>query len=225
MNNTIITIARESGSGGGEVARMLGHELGLKVYNRPMIDKLVEHFNMSVAEIEKVRAQRSTWWSDICRFYKQFGTLSYEPGQQIVATPESIYHVEEHLLRAVAEEESCIIIGRAANYVFRDHPGAIRVLLMADRDERIGNIMKYKGLSEQEAADYIDRVDRDRDTFVRTVSGVSRYDARGYDFSINITGQSHDAVVQFLADNVRLWNRYHLEKHMTATRTEANPMA
>lgn len=205
MSNTIITIARESGSGGGVVARLLGQELGLKVYNRPILDKLAEHFNMSVEEIEKVCAQRNTWWDDICRFYQQFAAVSYEPGRQTTATPESIYHVEERLLHALAEEESCIIVGRAANHVFRDYPQALRLLLIADRDFRTANLMKYKELTEEEAAAFIDRRDRDRDNYVRTVTGSSRYDARAYDFVFNITGQEPETVARFLADNIRLW--------------------
>lgn len=205
MSNIIITIARESGSEGGEVARLLGQKLGIRVFNRPMLDSLAERFNMSVEEIEKVRAQRSTWWSEFCRFYQQFAAVSYEPGKQTIATPKSIYHVEEHLLRAIAEEESCIIIGRAANYVFRDYPNALRLLIIANRDARIANLMQYKKLTEQEAAEHIDRVDSERDTFVRTVTGISRYDARGYDFVLNSTGHNPETVAQFLADNIRLW--------------------
>lgn len=204
MTNIIITINRECGSGGGEIARRLGEKLGIKVYNRVMLDDIARQFDMSVENIERVKAQKTSWWSDFCRFYQQFGAASHTTGARPEATPLSLYYAEARLLRELAEQESCIIVGRAGFHIFRDDPRALHLLILADREARIARIAAKQDLGADEAARVVDSVDRSRDTFVKSVADTSRYDARHYNFVLNVTGLDPDTVAAFLADNVRL---------------------
>jgi cytidylate kinase len=204
MHNLIITINRECGSGGGEIAHLLGEKLGIKVYDRSMLSSIEKQFNMTLENIEQVKAQKTSWWSDFCRFYQQFAAASYPLNDQTEVTPLSIYHAEARVLRELAEQESCIIIGRAGFHIFRDNPNAIHMLIMADRDTRITRIAQKQNLTPDEAATVIDKVDKARDTFVKNVTDTSRYDARNYDFVFNVTGMQPEVVASFLADNIRL---------------------
>lgn len=203
MKNTIITINRECGSGGGEIARLLGETLGLKVYGRAMLEAVAHEFGLSLEEVDRIKAQKNTWWSDFCRFYQQFGAASHVVGTSSEATPTSVYYAEARLLRDLAGQESCIVVGRAGFHVFRDTPNAIHLLIIADRDARIARIAKKQNLSVDEAAQVVDEVDRARDTFVKTVAGTSRYDARNYFACINVTGLEPKGVVGFLAEQIR----------------------
>lgn len=203
MPNTIITINREFGSGGGEIARLIGEKLGLKVYNRSMLDCIAEQFDMTVENIERVKAQKTSWWNDFCRFYKQFGAAAHTPNQQTEVTPLSIFYAEARVLRSLAEEEDCIIIGRAGFHIFRDNPNALHLLIIANRDARIARIAQKQNLTLDEAAKLVEKVDEARDTFVKNVANTSRYDARNYNFTFNVTGVQPDAVAAFLAENIR----------------------
>ena len=204
MTNIIITINRECGSGGGEIARRLGERLGIKVYNRVMLDDIARQFDMSVENIERVKAQKTSWWSDFCRFYQQFGAASHTTGARPEATPLALYYAEARLLRELAEQESCIIVGRAGFHIFRDDPRALHLLILADRQARIARIAAKQNLGPDEAVRVVDSVDKARDTFVKSVADTSRFDARHYDFVLNVTGLEPDAVAAFLAENVRL---------------------
>ena len=204
MTNIIITINRECGSGGGEIARRLGERLGIKVYNRVMLDDIARQFDMSVENIERVKAQKTSWWSDFCRFYQQFGAASHTTGARPEATPLTLYYAEARLLRELAEQESCIIVGRAGFHIFRDDPRALHLLILADRQARIARIAAKQNLGPDEAARVVDSVDKARDTFVKSVADTSRFDARHYDFVLNVTGLEPDTVAAFLAENVRL---------------------
>ena len=199
----IITINRECGSGGGEIARLLGEKLGLKVYGRAMLQSIADQFNMTLENMDRVKAQKTNWWSDFCKFYRQFDMTGYSDDPRPEATPLSLYYAEARLLRELAEQESCIIVGRAGFHIFRDNPNALHLLIMADRDARIARIATKQNLSPEEAAKVIDKTDKDRDTFVKTVADTSRYDARNYDFVLNVTNMPTDTVAQFLADNIR----------------------
>lgn len=203
MTDIIITINRECGSGGGEIARRLGERLGIKVYNRVMLDEIARQFDMSVENIERIKAQKTSWWSDFCRFYQQFGAASHTPSVHIEATPLTLYYAEERLLRELAEQESCIIVGRAGFHIFRDDPRALHLLIMADRQARIARIAAKQNLDLDEATFVVDSVDKSRDTFVKSVADTSRYDARHYDFVLNVTGLEPDTVAAFLAENIR----------------------
>ena len=199
----IITINRESGSGGGEIARLLGEKLGLKVYGRAILQSVADHFNATLEDMDRVKAQRANWWNDFCNFYRQFDTSSRAGNSNPEATPLTLYYSEARLLRELAEQESCIIVARAGFHLFRDYPNALHLLIMADRDARIARIAAKQNLSPEEAAKVIDKTDKARDTFVKTVAETSRYDARNYDFVLNVTNMPTEAVAQFLADNIR----------------------
>jgi len=203
MPNTIITINREFGSGGGEIARLIGEKLGLKVYNRSMLNCIAEQLDMTVENIERVKAQKSSWWNDFCRFYQQFGAASNVFDRQTEVTPLSIFYAEARVLRELAEKEDCIIVGRAGFHIFRDNPNALHLLIIANRDARIARIAQKQNLTLDEAAKLVEKVDEARDTFVKNVANTSRYDARNYNFTFNVTGVQPDAVAAFLAENIR----------------------
>lgn len=203
MSNFIITINRECGSGGGEIARMLGNKLSVKVYDRKILDSVAQQFDLSVEKIERIKAQKTTWWDDFCRFYQQFGAVSSSDDTLLEATPLSVYHAEARLMRELAAKESCIIIGRAGFHVFRDEPNAVHILIIADKDARIDRIAHKQNLSREEAEKVINDIDNRRDTFVKNVTEKSRLDAHNYDLVINITGMNPEQVTEFLAGIIK----------------------
>lgn len=203
MSNTIITINRECGTGGGEIARLLGEKLGLKVYGRTVLEAVARQFGTTLEEMDRIKAQRASWWSEFCGFYQQFGAAGYTPGAISDPTPKSVYYAEERFLRDLAEKESCIIVGRAGFHVFRDNPNAIHLLLVANREARIARIARKQNLSPAEAAKVVDDVDKARDTFVQSIAETSRHDARNYHVCANITGLEPEIVASFLAEQIR----------------------
>lgn len=203
MNKTIITINRECGSGGGEIARLLGEKLGFKVYGRTVLRAVAQQFGITLEEMDSIKSMRTSWWSEFCSFYQQYGAAGYAPGTIADPTPKSVYYAEERFLRDLAEKENCIIVGRAGFHIFRDNPNAIHMLLIADRDTRIARIARKENLTLEEAAKVVDDVDKARDNFVESVAETSRHDARNYHICANITGLDPDMVASFLAEQIR----------------------
>jgi cytidylate kinase len=203
MNNTIITINRECGTGGGEIARLLGEKLGFKVYGRTILKTVAQQFGVTLEEMDRIKSQKTSWWSEFCGFYQQYSATGYAPGAIADPTPKSVYYAEERFLRDLAEKESCIIVGRAGFHIFRDNPNAIHLLLIADRDARIARIARKQNLTLEEAAKVVDDVDKARDNFVESVTDTSRHDARNYHICANITGLDPDIVASFLAEQIR----------------------
>lgn len=203
MNNIVITVNRECGSGGREIAYKLGEKLGLKVYDRDLLENVSKQFDITKEDMDRVKAQKPNWWSDFCRFYQQFGAVASIDTINPKPTPLSLFNAERKLLLEVAEKEPCIVVGRAGFHIFRDHPNAFHLLILADKDARVKRISEKQHLSEEESSKIIDRIDEERETFTHTVANTSRYDARHYDIVLNVTGLTTDSVANFLADNIK----------------------
>ncbi|MBO4751397.1 MAG: cytidylate kinase-like family protein [Bacteroidales bacterium] len=204
MNKIIITINRQCGSGGGEIAKLLGENLGLKVYDRELLESIAKSFDMTIEHMEQVKSQRVNWWSDFCRFYQQFGAAGHTVSAKPDVTPLSLYYAEARALRELAEKESCIIVERAGFHIFRDNPEALHLFISADRESRIARVAAQLNIDLGEAEKTMDRIDKGRDNFVKNVTDSSRYDLRNYDFVFNVTGRDVNSVSEFLANNIRL---------------------
>jgi cytidylate kinase len=206
MENTkfIITINREFGSGGREIAQKLSELLDVKLYDKAFLATIREKFNLTEEEAEKIKAEKPNWWAEFCRFYKQFGITPDYTQKSFEVTSKQLYHAEAKALRDLAEQEACVIVGRSGFHVFKDTPNTIKIFLIAEMEHRVKRIMEKYKLDEKEARKLIDDTDKARENYTKTFAEVSRYDARNYDLVINVTPFTTDQVAQFLAYNIRL---------------------
>jgi cytidylate kinase len=204
MGNMIITINRENGSGGREIARRLGEMLGLKVYDKSILEEIVQKYKLNKEDIERIKAQKTNLWSDFCQFYRQFSAAgnSYQNEDRKITSRE-LYYAEAQIMRNLASQESCIIVGRSGFHVFKDNPDALSIFIIADREARIKRIAQKEGVDEKTAAKLIEKTDAARDNFTKTFAGTSRYDARNYDITLNVSRFSTEAIAAFLAENIK----------------------
>ena len=200
----IITINRENGSGGREIARRLGEMLGLKVYDKSILEEIVQKYKLNKEEIERIKAQKTNLWSDFCQFYRQFSAAgnSYQNEDRKITSRE-LYYAEAQIMRNLASQESCIIVGRSGFHVFKDNPDALSIFIIADREARIKRIAQKEGVDEKTADKLIEKTDAVRDNFTKTFAGTSRYDARNYDITLNVSRFSTEAIAAFLAENIK----------------------
>lgn len=204
MSKTIITINRECGCSGREIARRMGEILGLKVYDKAILEAICEKYHLDEKEILRIKSQKLNFWDDICQYYRQFDAVSdsYLPeGKKI--TSRELFYTEAQIMRNLASQESCIVVGRTGFHIFKDNPDAIHIFLIANRDIRIKKVAEREGLDEKAAAKYVDETDEARETFTKYFAGVSRYDARNYDFVTNVSRYTTEEVASFLAENLR----------------------
>jgi cytidylate kinase len=203
--NVIITINRVFGSGGREIALKLSELLNIKVYDKAFLQTICQKFNLTEKEVERIKAEKKNWWTEFCQFYKQFDIIdSKSADRNLEVTSMQLYHAEARAMRELAEQESCIIVGRTGFHVLKDRPNTIRILLIADMDHRLERITHKYNVDEKEARKLIEETDQARENFTQTFAGVSRYDARNYDLVINVSPFTTDQVAQFLAYNLKL---------------------
>ena len=118
--------------------------------------------------------------------------------------PDDIYAIQKDILLNIASKESCIIVGRTGFHIFKNHPKVVRILLIADYDARVKHVSEKHGITKMNARKRIAIVDKEREDYTLKYTGVSRYDARNYDFVLNVTNIPGYHVAAFLAQNIRM---------------------
>ena len=204
----VITINRELGSGGRTVGRLLSEKLGVPYYDKALIKTLEEKYNLTAKEIETLKGRKHNWWSDFERitslgaaisldYYKLTPKNDSEP-----LTTKEIFKAETEILNGIAENGSCVIAGRAAFYVFRNHPNHLSILIQASKDHRIQRVMDKQGLERNVVEEIVRKVDKMRENYVQRYTGTSRYDTRNYNLVISMDGKTEEEVAKMIIDYI-----------------------
>jgi len=195
----VITINREVGSGGRTVGRKLAEKLGVKYYDKALIEGLTREFGLSVERIEKLKGQKKSWWNDFNNYYKTLIDSASQPMEaEVKLDTASMYETEKRILEELAESESCVVAGRTGFMVFREWPNSLNILIQASMEHRVQRIMERQGVGEQEARDIIAKVDASRETYVKKYEDTSRYDTRNYQLVLSMDTLSEDAAVEVI---------------------------
>lgn len=193
----VITINRELGSGGRTIGRKLAERLGVKYYDKAVIQGLTEKYGLTVEEIERLKAQqKQSWWSEMQEYYKSLLHSNY----QEKPSTSAMFETERRILEGIASEESCVVAGRSAFLIFRDHPNRLNAFLQASTEYRIERLMKKQGMTYAAALDTLDMVDEGRETYLRKYSDRSRYDTRNYDVVLTMDGMTEDDAVAVIME-------------------------
>lgn len=197
--NLIITINRELGSGGRTIGRLLAQRLNVKYYDKALIEELTKKFNLSVEELEKVKASNFNVWNEFLQgFFDNYNVTTRLTEEVNIATTENIFRIESKFLKSLAEDGPCVIAGRSGFYIFRDCPNAVKILIQSPMEKRIERVMEKQGLNEYEAKKAIEKVDKGRERYTREFSGTSRYDTRNYDLVLNVGNMSEEKAVDII---------------------------
>ncbi len=200
-NKFIITINRELGSGGRTVGRKLAEKLGVEYFDKAVINALQERYNLSVEQIEHLKGQETGWWEEFKR-KMTFSDSEYDLNRTDIET-EDVFRAETEILRAIAKENSCVIAGRTACYVFREHPNHLSIFIQASMPCRMDRVAREQNMSKEQARLTIDKVDRMRENYVQEFTGTSRYDTRNYQLVINMDEINEDAAVELILSYIR----------------------
>ena len=195
----IITIEREYGCGGGEIARLVAKHLGWKVWDQLLTEEIARRANCSKAAVE-VREERTD--PLYYRLFKSFLRGSYEgsinaPKLNLVDS-ETILRITRRVVEHAAERGNCVIVGRGSQQFLKNRPDTMRVFLYAPREDKVRRLLA-RGKSEKEAGQLVDTVDRERVDFIQKYFHVEWPDRPIYHTMINTTiGDA--AVVHMILD-------------------------
>lgn len=204
MGNFVITIARGYGSGGTYVARKLSDRLGgIPVYDSEILVRASEESGISEALMfelnDKIKAGKALF-ADKEGVYKG---VTYTPESKKYLSDENLFANQAEVIKRLAETESCIILGKAANYILRKNKNVLRLNIQSNYAYSIKTIKERIVVDEFEAERRIETYDKYRKDYYKYFTGKNWLDPLQYDLSINISTMGEDNVVDMIESIAR----------------------
>ena len=179
----IITVGREFGSGGRELARRLAENLGIEYYDRQIITDIAEHTDLSEEYVRKIidKTPHHLYPITVGR------TISYVDDYMFEKV-QSVYQAQSEIIRNLAEKTDCVFVGRCADYILKDYK-PFRLFVYADLQSRINRCINRKNNThtEKEIKKMIKQIDKNRASFYNYYVGEKWGDKLNYDMCINTT--------------------------------------
>ena len=156
MSNIIITIGREFGSGGRIIGETLAARLGISFYDKELIELAAEKSGIHADVLRGAdEIPNNTFSNSFVPTAQEQGTLN-----------DKLFKYQRDVIREIASRESCVIVGRCADYILKDYPNCIRVFIYADMDYKIGLIRERHNLKDPELIEkIINKTDKNRRTY------------------------------------------------------------
>ena len=200
MDKFVITIARETGSGGLNITRKLSDALGVPYYDRDLLRKASEvsgiHERLFGAADERIGLKEMLSAAE-----KVYTGEVLPPDSDDFTSTRNLFSFQARIIKELAETESCIILGRCANYLLADRKDALRVFIHAPLEAREERVASYSlAWSPREVTKYIRLEDKRRASHYRYYTGEEWRDAAGYDLSLNSGELGEEGCVRRILD-------------------------
>lgn len=189
-NNMIITVAREYGSGGRYVAKLLAEKLGLKFYDKNLIEIISNESGLSASYIEENEQNIHG------NLLSSFNTQYYNN----LSNDDNLFIAESKAIKEIAEKGGCVIVGRCSNYILKDNPNVINIFLYSDDENKVKRAVKYYGLKEEKALKEINRINKNREKHYNYYTHEKWRKIDNYDLSINVDRLGVENTADYIAE-------------------------
>ena len=198
MANKIYTIGREFGSGGKKVGEKLAAKLGIKLYDKELLQQAAKDsgFCEEIFENHDEKPTNSFLYSLVMDTYSVSG-YSAAPFLDMPLN-HKVFLAQFETIKKIAERESCVIVGRCADYALSDNPDCINVFIHADMDKRIKNVSKNLNITENKARDIINKTDKQRASYYNYYTSKKWGDSKSYNLSLDAGKLGTDNCVEMI---------------------------
>ena len=192
MAKRIITISREFGSGGRFIGEEVAKKLGIKYYDKDIIAQIAEQSGFSPEYITE-KAELSP----------KKGLFAYAfSGRDVTgkSIEDMVYEAQRKVILEIAEKESCVIIGRNADFILKDRDNVLNVFIHGDMPEKVARICKLYNVTEEEAEKMMADIDKRRMTNYRFYTDQKWGMAKNYTLSLNSSELEYDLCEKIIMD-------------------------
>ena len=189
--HTIITISREYGSGGRYIGRMVADKLGIKFYDKDFVGMLAKETGLSEEYIENNEQKRNA-----------LATLNsgYYSG---LSNADELFVKESELIKELANKESCVIIGRCADFILKDRNDVLKVFVYSSMDDKIKRAVKYYDMKETNAEKEINKINKLRANHYKYYTEKEWNAHENYDICINSDKLGVEKAAELICDLVK----------------------
>lgn len=189
--NVVITISREYGSGGRYIGRLIADILGIKFYDKDFIVKLAKETGLSEEYIESNEQKRNSLASLNNGYY--FG----------LDNRDDLFLKESELIKEVANKESCVIIGRCADFILKDKENVVKIFIYSDMENKINRAIEFYGMDKEKAKKEIKQIDKLRSNHYKYYTGNDWNKSSNYDICINSDTLGVEKSAQLICDFIK----------------------
>lgn len=202
-NNFVITIGRQFGSGGRELGKLLASTFGIEYYDKELLQEAAKQAGMSAEFFERSDERAPSFLSGMFAI----GT-GYNPASCYSCSPtfvgDGVYNAQSEFIRNIAKEKSCVIVGRSADYVLRDHPRCLKIFVHSSEEDCVARIMRRgdKPTAEQ-ALNIAHKINKLRANYYNFYTDKRWGDAASYDLTLNTSLLKMEDAVAIIAEYIR----------------------
>jgi cytidylate kinase len=199
--NYIINIGRQLGSGGRQIGEILASQLGISFYDKELIQIASQESGLGKEFFEKFDEKDSH--SLFGGLFGVLGTFSDEIYSNSYLNNETLFRIQSDVIRKLAEQKSCIFIGRCADYILKDYPRCLNVFVTANLEDRIKRVAEKEHITENKAKDLIEKTDKKRSGYYNYYSNKVWGAASSYHLCINSSLLGIDDTVTYILQLVK----------------------
>ena len=194
----VITISRQFGTGGHEIGAELARRLDVKLLDKQILNEVAKRIPVVEDAMERIAVRNPLWRDDFTNFYRTYMNKAEYDGQEHDETSRALFEAQAIAIRKIAEQESCVLIGRCGFHIFEDHPNALKIFIHSSDDCRKRRIADKYGLDLRDAAAMVVDNDYSRELYTKTFTGKDWTDARNYDISLDVRQFGINGAVDFI---------------------------
>lgn len=185
MDNIVVTIARQYGSGGKTIGQMFAEKNGMPWYDMDLAKMASEESGIKEELFREAdeRLKNSPLLRLTTDIYEDGDLIP--PGSKDFVSARNLFNYKAKIIKRLAETENCVIIGRAADFVLRNYPNVVSVFVHASDEFNLARAMERNSMTEAEMTKFINQTNRYRADYYRHYTGRDWADARNYDLCLN----------------------------------------
>ncbi len=199
--NKVITISRQYGSGGRDVGKKLAEQLGIPFYDNELITRAAKESGFAEIAFAKAeeKASNSLLYS-IAMGMNAYGNQDF--GFSSLSLDDKIFLAQSDVIRKIADEGPCVIVGRCADYILKDFDNVLHVFVHAGLDFRIKRAVELYGVSSGKAAEDVMRYDKRRANYYNYHTSEKWANLFNYDISVRTDLIGVDTAVKVISEFV-----------------------
>lgn len=198
--NYVINLGRQLGSGGKEIGERIARDFHIAIYDKELIRLASQESGLGQEFFEQADEKASKSLLDGLfgtRF--PFITEGAIPGNPYLSN-DTFFQIQSEVIRRLAEEQSCLFVGRCADYILRDHPRCCNVFISATPEARIERLMRLHGISSQAAEAMMTKADKRRSSYYNFYSNKTWGAASTYHLCVDSTSLGIEGTVRFVEE-------------------------
>ena len=177
---------------GAEIAK----RLGVKLLDKQILQAVARKFDIGQETVEKLESRNQSWWDDFTQFYRSYIVDNEYQALGEELTSGELFEAQATVIRQIAAEESCVIVGRCASFIFKDHDNALKIYLHSPMEKRIKRIVDKSGVTDAKLM-IVDN-DYTRELYTKKYTGSEWFDARNYDITLDVSKFGLNGSVDYL---------------------------